>query len=255
MSIEELLAQLTIEEKVSLLAGEDMWNVPEVARLGIGKLKMSDGPIGARGAQFVGGPPSACFPCGIALGATWDTALAEELGSALGGEAQAKGAHVLLGPTVNIQRYPLGGRHFECMSEDPFLTARLAVAYVNGLQSTGVAACIKHLVANDTEVDRFNIACLVDERTLREVYLLPFEATLHGGADAAWSTMGAYSRLNGPYCCEHPWLLTELLRDEWGWDGAVVSDWTATHSTGPAVVAGLDVEMPGPPSQIGRAHV
>ncbi|HZN13121.1 MAG TPA: glycoside hydrolase family 3 C-terminal domain-containing protein [Acidimicrobiales bacterium] len=249
--IEELLGELTIEEKVSLLAGEDMWHVPAIERLGIGVLKMSDGPIGARGAQHVGGPPSACFPSGIALGATWDVDLAEQMGAALGLEAQAKGAHVLLGPTVNIQRYPLGGRHFECMSEDPFLTARLATTYVHGVQSTGVGACIKHLAANDTEVDRFTIDCQVDERTLREVYLLPFEATLHAGDGAAWSTMGAYSKLNGPYCCEHPWLLTELLRDEWGWDGAVVSDWTATHSTGPGLNAGLDVEMPGPTAHRG----
>jgi beta-glucosidase len=250
VNLDELVGQLTTEEKVSLLAGEDMWHVPAVERVGIGRLKMSDGPIGARGEQHVGGPPSACFPCGIALGATWDVDLAQQVGAALGQEAKAKSAHVLLGPTVNIQRFPLGGRHFECFSEDPFLSAELAAAYVTGVQSTGVAACVKHLVANDQEVERFTIDCRVDERTLREVYLAPFEAAmLRAGA---WSTMGAYSRLNGPYCCEHPWLLTELLRDEWGWDGVVVSDWLATHSAATSLIAGLDIEMPGPPNQRGQ---
>jgi beta-glucosidase len=252
-TIEDLVAALTVEEKVSLLAGEDMWHVPRVERLGIGRLKMSDGPIGARGAQAVGGPPSLCMPCGAALGATWDVELVEAVGEALGREAQAKGAHVLLGPTVNIQRFPLGGRHFESYSEDPYISAVLAAAYVRGVQSTGVGACVKHLVANDVEVDRFNIDCLVDERTLREVYLAPFEAAILGAG--AWSVMGAYSRLNGPYCCEHPWLLTELLRDEWGWDGVVVSDWTATHSSAEALAAGLDIEMPGPPTHRGAKLV
>jgi beta-glucosidase len=248
-TIDQLLADLTTDEKISQLAGEDMWHVPALDRHGIGRLKMTDGPIGARGETYGGGPPSLCFPCGAALGATWDDALLHDVGEALGHETRAKSAHVLLGPTINIQRYPLGGRHFECYSEDPFLTARLASAYVTGLQSTGVAACVNHFAANDQEVDRFTIDCTLDERTLREVYLLPFEATLL--AADAWSTMGAYNRLNGPYCCEHPWLLTELLRDEWGWDGAVVSDWLATHSTAEGLNAGLDIEMPGPPNYRG----
>ena len=236
---------LTIEEQVALLAGADMWTVPPAGDPPVGPLKMSDGPSGARGAEFTGGPPSVCFPCGTALGATWDPALVREVGAALGDETRAKGAHVLLGPTVNLHRHPLGGRNFECFSEDPFLSAALAAAYVEGVQSRGVAACPKHLVANDSEFERFTISSEVPERVLREVYLLPFEAALTRAG--AWTVMSAYNRLGGVYCSEHPWLLTTLLRDDWGWDGVVVSDWFGTHSTEAALAAGLDIEMPGPP--------
>lgn len=239
-----LLADLTIEEAASLTAGIDLWRTPPVARLGIPSVKMTDGPIGARGDRYTGGPTSTCFPNGSALAATWDVELIGRVGVALGEAARAKGSHVLLAPTVNLHRTPLGGRHFECFSEDPFLTARMAVAYVRGVQSVGVAACVKHLVANDAETDRFTASSEVDERALRELYLVPFEAALLEAG--AWSVMGAYNKLAGTWCCEHPWLLTTLLREEWGWDGLVVSDWWATHSTVESATAGLDVEMPGP---------
>ncbi|MDQ1397273.1 MAG: beta-glucosidase [Acidimicrobiaceae bacterium] len=250
MDVEELLADLTLEERTSLLAGSDLWHLPPVPRLGIGSLKMTDGPNGARGERMAGGPPSACFPCGTALAATWDTDLVGRIGEALGHEARSKGAHVLLAPTVNLHRSPLGGRDFECFSEDPYLSARMAVAYVSGVQRTGVAACVKHLVANDAEFERFTISSDVDERTLRELYLVPFEAALLEAG--AWAVMSAYNRLNGTHCSQHEGLLTELLRDEWGWDGAVISDWWGSHTTTEGLVAGLDVEMPGPPLHRGQ---
>jgi beta-glucosidase len=234
-------------ELVRPLAGEDWWNVPGSGD--VAAFRVSDGPSGVRGQRFVGGPPSVSFPCGAALGATWDVDLLRRVGGALAEEARAKGAHVVLGPTVNLQRTPLGGRHFECFSEDPLLTARLASAYVEGLQEAGVAACVKHLVANDQERDRFEISSEPDARTLREVSLLPFEHALRGAG--AWSTMAAYNRLHGTHCSQHPWLLTTLLRDEWGWDGVVISDWFAVHATAEPVLAGLDLEMPGPPLHLG----
>ena len=234
-------------ELVRPLAGEDWWNVPASGE--VAAFRVSDGPSGVRGQRFVGGPPSVSFPCGAALGATWDVDLLRRVGAALADEARAKGAHVVLGPTVNLQRTPLGGRHFECFSEDPLLTARLASAYVEGLQARGVAACVKHLVANDQERDRFEISSEPDDRTLREVSLLPFEHALRGAG--AWSTMAAYNRLHGTHCSQHPWLLTTLLRDEWGWDGAVISDWFAVHATAEPALAGLDLEMPGPPLHFG----
>ena len=236
-----------MEEMVRPLAGIDWWVTP--AGAGVPSLKVTDGPSGARGEEFNGGPPSVWFPCGAAVGATWDVALVERLGAALGAEASAKGAHVLLAPTVNLQRDPLGGRHFECMAEDPVLTAHLAAAYVRGVQSTGIGACTKHLVANDAEDDRFEVSSDVDERTLREVYLLPFEHALR--LAGSWSVMSAYNRLNGEHCSQNRWLLTEVLRDDWGWDGAVISDWFGTRDTVGAALGGLDLEMPGPPIHFG----
>jgi beta-glucosidase len=224
------------------LSGENWWRIP--ASHEVPAIKVTDGPTGARGERFVGGPPSVCFPCSAALGATWDVDLVRRVGAALAVETKAKGAQVLLGPTINLQRSPLGGRHFECMSEDPVLTAVLASAYVDGLQSGGVAACVKHFVANDIEADRFEISSEPDTRTLREVSLLPFEWALR--RTGAWSTMAAYNRLYGTHCTENVELLTGILRDEWGWDGVVISDWFATRSAVPAAVAGLDLEMPGP---------
>lgn len=243
---EELLASLTVAQKVALLAGADSWHTVEVP--GVPPMRVSDGPAGVRGTSWTG-PASASFPCATALGATWDPELVQRVGEALGSEARSKSAHVLLAPTVNLHRTPVGGRNFECFSEDPVLTAHMGVAYVRGVQSQGVACCIKHFVANDTEFERMTISSEVDERTLRENYLVPFEAAMRpldeGGADVR-SVMTAYNRLNGTFCSEHPWLLGELLRDEWGWDGAVISDWFGTHSAAESVVAGLDLEMPGP---------
>ena len=236
-------------ELVRPLSGEDWWNVP--ASGDVPAFRVTDGPSGARGQRFIGGPPSVSFPCGAALGATWDVALVGRVGAALAEETRAKGAHVLLGPTVNLQRTPLGGRHFECFSEDPVLTAELAVAYVQGLQGAGVAACVKHLVANDQEHDRFEVSSEPNARTLREVSLLPFEHALRRAG--AWSTMAAYNRLHGTHCSQNEHLLTTILREEWGWDGVVISDWFAVHATVEPALAGLDLEMPGPPLHWGPA--
>jgi len=240
--IDELLGQLTLEEKVALLAGDSLWTVPGVPRLGIRPLKVSDGPAGVRGSRIV---PAAAFPAPVLLGATWDPATVELVGQALAEEAETKGVQVVLAPTINIQRTALGGRNFECFSEDPYLTARLAVAYVRGLQARGVGACVKHFVANDQEFERHTISVEVDERTLREVYLFPFAVAIAEGDP--WCVMAAYNRLGGTYCSEHPWLLTTVLREELGYSGVVMSDWFATHSTVEALLAGLDLEMPGPP--------
>jgi beta-glucosidase len=249
----EVLARLALEEKVALTAGEDMWHTPPVERAGIPRFKVTDGPVGARGARFGGGPPSACFPCGTALAATWDVDLVRRVGEALGEETRAKGAHVLLAPTVNIHRHPLAGRSFECYSEDPHLTAGLAVAAIDGIQSRGVGACIKHLVANDSEFERHTISSEVPERALREIYLRPFEVAVAEADPVA--VMGAYNKLAGTWCCEHPRLLTTILRDEWTYDGLVLSDWWATHSTAESASAGLDLEMPGPTLFRGSALV
>jgi beta-glucosidase len=248
--IEELLRDLSLDEKISLVAGADMWSTPGVARLGIPPLVLTDGPSGARGPSVPGaGEPSTCFPCGTALGASFDPRLVRRVGAALADEARAKGAQVLLAPTVNIHRSPLAGRNFECFSEDPQLSARLAAAYVDGVQGRGVAACVKHFVCNDSEFERNRISSEVGARALREIYLPPFEAAVVEAR--AWSLMGAYNRVNGSYACEHPELLTRLLADEWGFDGAVVSDWFATQSTVASANAGLDLEMPGPPRRFG----
>ena len=243
--VERLVAEMTLEEKVSLLAGEDMWHTPAVERLGIPRFRMTDGPNGARGTQQSGGPPSACFPCGTALAATWDTELISRVGVELGREVKAKGAQLLLGPTVNIHRSPLAGRNFECYSEDPHLAARIAVAYINGVNSQGVGTAVKHFVGNDSEFERHTISSEIPERALREIYLVPFEAAITEAG--SWSIMSAYNRVDGTFCSEHARLLTSILRDEWGFDGFVVSDWWGTKSTVAATNAGLDVEMPGPP--------
>ncbi|MBV9174797.1 MAG: glycoside hydrolase family 3 C-terminal domain-containing protein [Chloroflexi bacterium] len=240
--------QLALEEKASLTAGTDLWHTAAVERLGIPALRLTDGPSGARGERWSSGG-SACFPSGSALGATWNPRLVRRVGQALAEEARAKGAQVLLAPTVNIHRHPLNGRHFECYSEDPLLTSELSTAYVEGVQERGIAAVVKHFVCNDQEFERLTINVEVDERTLREIYLPPFESAVHRAH--VWALMGAYNKLHGVYCCEHPWLLVDLLKTEWGFDGLVMSDWHATHSTG-AVAAGLDLEMPGPAQYLGH---
>lgn len=243
--VETLLAQLTLEEKCTLVAGADLWRTPPIERLGIPALKMTDGPNGARGGQMFGGVKAACFPCGVALASTWNTALVERIGVALAEETKTKSAHILLGPTINIHRSPLGGRNFECYSEDPYLTARLAVAYIQGLQSQGVGASLKHYVCNDAEFERTTLSTEIAERPLREIYLYPFMVAVQEAQP--WTVMAAYNKVNGIYASEHPYLLTDILKQEWGFEGFVVSDWTAVKSTVPAANAGLDLEMPGPP--------
>jgi beta-glucosidase len=248
--IGDLLRRLTLEEKLSLVGGSGSWHTAAVPRLGIPALKMTDGPVGARGAGF-GGATSACFPCGSALGASWDPDLVREVGVALGQEARSKGARVLLAPTVNIHRHPLAGRNFECVSEDPFLTARMAVAYIQGVQSQGVAATVKHFVCNDSEYQRMTFSSDVGERALREIYLPPFEAAVREAG--AWALMSSYNRINGTYAAENGALLLDLLKHEWGFDGLVMSDWWGTRSTVASANCGLDLEMPGPPRYFGEA--
>ena len=244
--IEELLGQMTIEEKVSMLAGSAMWYTTPVKRLGIPAIKVTDGPNGARGGgSFAGGLTSACFPVSIALAATWNPELVERVGQALGEEAKTKGAHILLAPTVNIHRSPLNGRNFECYSEDPYLSARMAVAYVKGLQSQNVGTAIKHYVCNDSEFERNTINSEVGERALREIYLPPFKAAVQEAH--TWAVMASYNKVNGTYASENPYILTDILRKEWGFEGLVMSDWLGTRSTADSVNAGLDLEMPGPP--------
>ncbi len=251
IDIDAVLATLTLEQKVSLLAGHDNWHTEALP--GVPAMRVSDGPAGVRGTSWTG-PASASFPCGTALGATFDPALVQEVGAALGEEARSKGAHVLLAPTVNLHRTPVGGRNFECMSEDPVLTAQIAVGYIRGVQQHHVACCIKHFVGNDTEFERHTISSEIDEVTLREAYLVPFETAVRpvaeGGADVR-SLMSSYNRINGVYASEHRELLRGVLRDEWGFDGAVISDWFGTHSAAESLEAGLDLEMPGPPRERG----
>ena len=248
--IDGLIAEMTLDEKVGMCAGSGPWHGTGVERLGIPALKVTDGPNGARG-DGRSGATAACFPVSSALGATWNPALVEEVGRAIGQESKSKGAQVLLGPTVNLHRHPLGGRHFECYSEDPHLTAELAVSFVKGVQSEGVATSIKHFVANDTEFERLTISSDVDERPLHELYLVPFEAAVKR-ADTG-SVMSAYNRVNGTYASSHEPLLKHLLKDEWGFDGFVVSDWGAARETVENARAGLDLEMPGPTRTRGDA--
>ena len=237
--------ELTLEEKCRLLGGASSWRTHPIERLGIPALKMSDGPNGVRGDGISANrTPGVVIPAGIAIGATWDPDLAAALGDLLGTEARRKGAHVLLAPTVNLQRTPIGGRVFECMSEDPELTARLAVPLVRGVQAHDVAVTVKHYVANDTEVDRMSVDVDVDEVALRELYLRPFEATVREGE--AWGIMSAYNQVAGEHCAHNRRLLTDILRDEWGYDGFVVSDWFGSHDTVGSIHAGLTVPMPGP---------
>jgi beta-glucosidase len=238
-----LLARLTLEEKVSLLSGKDHWSLPALPRIGLESIFMSDGPTGVQGGDDKP-PGSPTVPCGTALAATWSPELVEEVASLLGETARSSGVHVLLAPATNMLRSPLSGRNFEHYSEDPFLAAAMTRAYVRGVQSEGVAATAKHFVCQDAETDRMHGSVEIDERALREVYLLPFELAVRDGG--AWAVMCSYNKLGGTYMSEHP-LLDELLRDEWGFTGVVVSDWGAVHDTVGSAVSGLDVEMPGPP--------
>lgn len=247
--IEAQIARLTLEEKASMTAGSGLWLSQPVPRAGVPAFKMSDGPNGVRGDSLDRSIRSACYPVGSALGATWNRALLAEIGTALALECRAKDVDVLLGPTINIHRTPLAGRNFECFSEDPFLTGELAVALVRAVQSRGVACCAKHFVCNDSEFERHSISSQVDERTLREIYLAPFERVVKAGG--VWSVMAAYNRVNGTHAAEHRRLLQTILREEWGFEGVVISDWGGTRSTVPSLRAGLDLEMPGPARHFG----
>jgi beta-glucosidase len=243
--IDALLDQMTLQEKVSMLAGASMWYTVAIERLGIPALKVSDGPNGARGeGNFAAGVKSACFPAEISLASTWNTDLVRRIGQALGQETKTKGAQVLLAPTVNIHRSPLNGRNFESFSEDPYLSSRMAVAYITGVQSQGIGTAVKHYVCNDSEFQRNSISSEVGERALREIYLPAFQAAIQEAQ--AWSVMASYNKVNGTFASENVYTLQDILRKEWGFDGVVMSDWFGTQSTAPSVNAGLDLEMPGP---------
>ena len=248
-NIKQLIKDLTLEEKIELLSGFDAWQTNKIDRLGIPSIKMSDGPNGVRG-DGNSGKPSACFPCAISIGSSWNLNLINTLGEELASEAKLKDVDVLLGPTINIHRHPLSGRHFECFSEDPFLTGKIAIEYVKGVQSKNIAACLKHFVGNDTEFERYTVSSNIDERTLREIYLLPFEMAIKEAN--AKVVMSAYNKLNNIYCSSHENLLIEILKDEWGFDGYVVSDWGAARDTVENAIGGLDLEMPGPAKSWGK---
>ncbi|KAJ5650218.1 Beta-glucosidase [Penicillium longicatenatum] len=249
--IEKIIKQLTQDEKVSLLSGEDFWHTVPIPRLNIPSIRLSDGPNGVRGTHFFSSVPAACLPCGTAIGATFDRDLALKVGHLLAAEAKAKGAHVVLGPTINIARGPLGGRGFESYSEDPFLSGILAGHYCKGLKERNVSATLKHFVCNDQEHERMAVNSIVTDRAMREIYLLPFMIAIALGEPDA--VMTAYNKVNGLHASENRELLQGILHEEWGWDGLVMSDWFGTYSTSEAVNAGLDLEMPGPPRWRGGA--
>ena len=251
-NIDQIIKTLTLDEKVSLLSGFNSWYTNKIEKKNIPSIKMSDGPNGVRG-DSNSGKSSACFPCAISIGSTWDLSLINDIGIALGEEAQAKDVDVLLGPTINIHRHPLGGRHFESFSEDPFLTGKIATNYVQGVQSKNVAACLKHFVGNDTEYERHSISSNIDAQTLREIYLLPFEMGIKEGN--AKVVMSAYNKLNNIFCSSHQDLLIKILKEEWGFDGYVVSDWGAALETIENANGGLDLEMPGPSNVWGKALI
>ena len=241
----DLVGRLSTSQKVALCLGADNWRTASVAEAGIESVMLSDGPHGLRkqpGEFLAPGLPATCFPTASALGSCWDTALVREVGAALGAEACAEDVAVILGPGVNIKRSPLCGRNFEYFSEDPYLTGQLAAAMVDGIQSQHVGACVKHFAANNQETDRLRISADADERTLREIYLSVFEQVVT--IAQPWLMMSAYNKVNGEYMSQHRWLLTEVLRDEWGFDGVVTSDWGAVHDRVAALTAGLDLEMP-----------
>ncbi|MEV6875197.1 glycoside hydrolase family 3 C-terminal domain-containing protein [Amycolatopsis sp. NPDC051128] len=247
--VDALLAELDLDTKVSLLAGQDVWSLPALPRIGLASLVLSDGPVGVRGVRWSPADPSVTLPSPTALAASWDPRLAVRVGRLLAQEARRKGVHVLLAPTVNLQRSPLGGRHFECYSEDPLLTGMIGAGYVTGVQDGGVAVTVKHFVANDFETERFTADVRVGERALRELYLAPFELIVRRAKP--WGIMAAYNSVNGVTMTQHAELLNGVLRDEWGFDGFVVSDWLAARDTVASANGGLDVAMPGPRTVFG----
>ena len=243
MRVNDLFGRMTQDEKLGFLTGTGFTSQP-VPRLSVPALSMADAGQGVRGGENSTQGPATQFPSGVTMASSWDPDLVGRIGRAIGEEALNKGTGVqmLLGPAVNIQRSPLGGRNSEYFSEDPFLAGRLAVGYVDGMQSTGCAACVKHFACNNEEVDRFSVNVTVDERTLREIYLPAFETAARDGH--AWSVMASYNRLGGFYATANKYLLTDILKEDWDWNGLVVSDWGAVHETG-VVQAGNDLEMPG----------
>lgn len=252
-SYDDLIAALDLTEKVRLLTGATMFTLWPEPKIGLRELAFSDGPTGVRGLKFAGGERVALFPNATLLASAWDEATAEEAGSMLGEEAIRQHIHTVLGPTINLHRTPLGGRLFEAYSEDPLLTGRLAAAYVRGMQAHDVAACPKHLVANESETERNFMDSRVAEDVLRELYLLPFEI-VHTDANP-WTMMAAYNRVNGVSATEHDELINDLVKGEWGYDGLVMSDWLAAKTTEQTANGGLDLIMPGPEGPWGEQLV
>ena len=251
--IERVLKSLGPTEKAALLSGENAWRTVALEAHGVDHVVMTDGPHGVRATHVANERtegPATCFPTGIAMAATWDPELIHEVGRVLGRETRALGCDILLGPCVNIIRVPLAGRNFESYAEDPYLAGVIATAWIRGLQSEGVGASLKHYACNNQEFERMRGNSVVDERALREIYLPAFEAAVKDSRP--WTVMCAYNRINGDYASQHRRLLTEILRDEWGFDGVVVSDWGANHTIVESVAAGLDLEMPGPAKYYGR---
>ena len=255
--VDQVLAQLTLSEKASLVLGSDFWHTAAVPRLGVPAVMVADGPHGLRmqpeesdHVGLGGSAPATCFPTAAGLASSWDPALTRSVGEALATEARSLGVSVVLGPGVNMKRSPLCGRNFEYFSEDPVLAGELATAMVTGMQARGVGASVKHFAANNQEDDRLRVSAEVDERTLREIYLPAFEQVVRQAQP--WTVMCAYNKVNGTYASEHSWLLTTVLRKEWGFAGLVVSDWGAVHDRVAALAAGLDLEMP---PVLGRSDV
>ncbi|KAH8146027.1 uncharacterized protein LAJ45_09949 [Morchella importuna] len=247
--VNDVLDSLTLLEQVSLLAGKDFWRTVEIPGK-VPSIKVTDGPSGARGQFFSGGTKAAFFPSGVSLAATFDPELITHIGNALGQETKTKAAQVLLAPTACNHRSPLGGRNFESFSEDPYLSGKLAASYISGVQAEGVAVTMKHFVANEQETKRFSVNEIIDERALREIYLKPFEIAVREAGP--WGIMSSYNKVNAHHADLHPFSMKQVLRAEWGWDGLVMSDWGGTNSTAESLIAGLDLEMPGPTRRRGE---
>src|SRR3954454_22929816 len=250
---QDLLDRLDLPTKVRLLPGATAFTLAPEETIGLGELRLSDGPTGVRGLKFSGGRTVALFPNATLLASAWSEDTAYEVGRLLAEEALAQQIHVVLGPTINLHRSALGGRLFEAYSEDPLLTGKLAAAYVRGLQDNGVGACLKHLVANESETERNTVNSVVDEATLRELYLLPFEIAIE--ESDSWSIMAAYNNVNGVAATEQHHVNNEVVKGEWGYRGLIMSDWFATKTAGPAANGGLDLVMPGPDGPWGDALV
>jgi beta-glucosidase len=253
MPIDVLVKSLDLRQKVALLTGATTFTLAPAPAIGLHEVRLSDGPTGVRGLKFSGGATVALLPNATLLAAAWSEDTAYEVGQLLAEEALAQQIHVVLGPTINLHRTPLGGRLFEAYSEDPLLTGKLAAAYVRGMQELGVGASLKHLIANESETDRNTVNSVVDEATLRELYLLPFEIAV-SEADS-WTIMAAYNDVNGVAATEQQHVNNEIVKDEWGYTGLIMSDWFATKTAGPAANGGLDLVMPGPDGPWGDALV
>lgn len=248
-----MLIQLTLQEKISLLSGKDIWNTQPIERLGIPSLRMTDGPHGVRASDpWTGRPvgPTTCFPTGVSMAASWNPELIFRMGEALGEETLGMECDILLGPCVNIMRTPLAGRNFEAYSEDPYLAGKIGVAFVNGVQSKGVGTSLKHYALNNQEIERGRGNSIADERTMREVYLAQFEMIVKEAKP--WTVMCSYNRINGVYASQNDYLLNKILKEEWGYEGIVISDWGANHTIFESVQGGLDIEMPGPARYYGN---